>query len=65
MGRKRKQEQLTKLKPNQYRIYGIFDFKSDKLVYVHMDYEQTELEFEIGDYDSEQYDIVSFDVVLV
>ena len=61
MGRK---IQLTKLRPTKYRIYGIFDFNSNKLVYVNMDAEQTEMEFEIGDYDDNQFDIVSFDVLL-
>lgn len=59
-----KKSQLAKLKPNRYRIYGIFDFTVNELVYVNMDVDQTEMEFDIGDYDPERHDIVSFDLIL-
>jgi len=59
-----KHERLSKLKLRRYRIYGIFDFKAGKLIYVNMDIDQTELEFDMGDYDLDQYDIILFYVLL-
>ena len=64
-GKQRKKKKLQKLKPIKYRIYGIFDFQEEKLIYVNMDLEETELEFDITGYDGERYDVVEFDVVLV
>ena len=61
---KRKRTQLKKLKLKKYKIYGIFDFKADKLVYVTMDADNAEMELELGDYDPENYDIVCFEICL-
>lgn len=60
-----KSEVLKKLKLSTYRIYGIFDFKTKTLVYIHLDSEQVELEFDLEGYDEERYDVVSFDLALV
>lgn len=61
---KNKKEVLSKVKPTNYLIYGIFDFDKKVLIYVHMDYEQVELEFELSGYDDKRYDIVEFSVQL-
>jgi hypothetical protein len=50
---------LNELHPETYQIYGIFDFKTKKLTYVSLDYEEVELQFELGDY-SEDTDIICF-----
>jgi hypothetical protein len=60
-----KRRVLKDLKASTYKIYGIFDFEEKKLVYVHMDLEQVELEFDLTGYDSDRYDVVSFDVCLL
>ena len=62
---KNKQDLLNKIKPKNYRVYGIFDFDIKKLIYIHLDEEQVELEFELSGYDSERYDIVEFNVRLL
>jgi len=59
-----KDKHLSKIKPRRYLIYGIFDFETDMLVYVNMNVEQTEFEFEIGDYNTDKFDIISFYVLL-
>lgn len=53
------------LKLKEYRIYGIFNFKTKKLLYVNLDLDQTELEYGLGDYDEDTCDIISFEVILV
>lgn len=63
--RKPKKTSDKNLEFKEYRIYGIFNFKSKKLLYVNIDLEQTELEFGLGDYDDEICDIISFEVILV
>lgn len=60
-----KRTRLSKLKSKTYLIYGIFNFRTEELVYVNMDLEQTELELELSDCDPEECDIVSFKIMLV
>jgi hypothetical protein len=60
-----KKEILKALKPSTYKIYGIYDFQEKRLVYVHLDEEQVELEFDLEDYDGERFDVVSFEVCLL
>ena len=62
--KKKKCASLNNLKPRKYRIYGIFNFETNELTCVNLDVEQVELEFSIGDYNPENYDIISFDVVV-
>jgi len=62
---KKKKDLLDKIKPRDYRIYGIFDFQKKQLIYIHLDEEQVELEFELSGYDEERYDIVEFNVRLL
>jgi hypothetical protein len=59
-----KEEQIGKIKLKRYRVYGIFDFQSELLVYVGLSMESVQLEYDIEEYDEERYDIVSFDVLL-
>lgn len=61
----KKQPPRQQRKPKKYQIYGIFNFKTKRLIYVNMDLEQIELEYGLGDYDEESCDIVSFEVALV
>lgn len=60
-----KKQQLNRLSPKKYRIYGIFDFDLNRLIYVNLDIEKVIFEFDLEGYDSEKYDIISFDVILV
>ena len=50
--------------PIKYCIYGIFDFQLNQLIYVDLEIEKVEMEFDMVDYDPERYDIVSFNVLL-
>lgn len=54
-----KKQILKKLQPKVYQIYGIFDFKTKELIYVSLDYDEVELQFEMGDY-GEEADIICF-----
>lgn len=63
--RKPKKASNKNLKFKEYRIYGIFNFKTKQLLYVNVDLDQTELEFGLGDYDETVCDVISFDVVLI
>jgi hypothetical protein len=60
---KAKQQVLKKLRPKTYQIYGIFDFNTKELVYVSLDYEEVELQFELENY-GEGYDIIKFAVMV-
>ena len=60
---KKKEHILKELRPKTYHIYGIFDFTAKNLVYVSMDYEEVELQFELADYD-EGFDIIQFNVMV-
>ena len=62
---KPKKDLLQKLKPKNYRIYGIFDFQKKQLIYIHLDQDQAELEFELSGYSEDRYDIVEFTVQLI
>lgn len=59
-----KRKYLKKLKPKKYRIYGIFDFKSRKLIYINMNKEDIIFEFDLEGYDSDEFDIVSFEITI-
>ena len=63
MNKKTEKTKLLKLKPKKYRVYGIFNTKKEKLIYVNLDVEKVKLEFELEGYDDD-YDIISFDVVI-
>lgn len=54
---------LKKLRPQIYQIYGIFNFSTKKLIFVSLDYDEVELQFEIGDY-GEDSDIICFTTVV-
>jgi hypothetical protein len=60
---KEKKQQLTKLKPKKYRVYGIFNFTKKKLVYVNLDMDAVKFEYDL-EYNTEDYDIISFDIIL-
>lgn len=55
---------LAAFRLRPYRIYGIYDFITDKLIHVGLDLDSVLFEYDIEDYDEERYDIVSFDVLL-
>ncbi len=61
---KEKKQQLKELKPRKYRIYGIFNFKKRQLIYVDLDIDKVEFEFDLEGYDDEEYGVVSFFVLL-
>ena len=58
-----KRKTLYKLKPRSYQIYGIFNFNTKELTYVSLDYDEVELQFEMGDY-SDDFDIICFTTVV-
>ena len=60
---KSKDKILKKLQPHTYQIYGIFDFRSKELIYVNLDYEDVELQFELAGY-GDGFDIIKFSVVV-
>jgi hypothetical protein len=55
---------LEKYGPHSYTIYGIFNFQIEKLVYVNLDFDKVMFEFDLEGYSSEQFDVISFDVIL-
>lgn len=59
-----KEKTLSKWKMKRYRIYGIFDFVLERLIYVSLDKESAMIEYDIEDYNEERFDVVSFDVML-
>jgi hypothetical protein len=54
---------LEKLQPKVYPIYGIFDFKNKKLVYVSLDEEEVDFKFELEYYDDD-YDIITVSIMV-
>ena len=58
-----KQKVLNQLRPKPYIIYGIFDFREKRLIYVSLDLEEVELQFDLEDYD-ENYDVISFNMLI-
>ena len=61
---KNKKTVLKKLQPSVYLIYGIFDFKNKKLIYVSLDQEEVELKFELEDYNEDDYDIINVKIMV-
>lgn len=59
-----KQTVLNKLRPKTYLIYGIFDFREERLVYVSLDQEEAELHYDLEDYDELVFDLIAFKVVV-
>ena len=52
MNKSRKQLQKYNQKPKEYRIYGIYDRHNKKLLYVNIDKDQSDLEYNLGDYNN-------------
>ena len=46
------------------RVYGIWNFKETKLVFIALTYDETELMFDIEGYEEDQYGIVHFDIAI-
>ena len=62
---KEKQQTLNQLRPKFYQIYGIFNFKSKELVFVSLDLDEVELEFNLEGYDDgEDCDVVKFRIAI-
>lgn len=47
------------------RIHGIYDVKKKKMLYVHLDMEQVELEYDMGSYLEPQQVIVTLEILIV
>ena len=61
----RKNEAIKKLKSKPHHIYGIYDFKKNKLIAVNLHKEAIELEYDMEGYEENgEKKIVSFDVIL-
>lgn len=65
MTKKAKEKLLAQIIPQDYQIYGIFDFEKKELIYIHLNEEQVELEFELSAYDNKRFDIVEVNVRLI
>lgn len=61
---KAKRAQLKQLQPKTYRIYGIFNFKTEALVFVDLDLEKVAFEFDLEGYADTEFGIISFKVVV-
>ena len=59
-----KNKKLENLKPKKYRIYGIFNFKTNRMVYISMDSEMVDFEFDMNNYNSTDFDVVEFDILI-
>lgn len=57
-----KKPNLRNKKLKEYRIYGIFNYTKNKLVFVHLDKEQVDLEYNLGDYDEADCKQINFKV---
>ena len=42
------------------KIYGIFDLKKKKILMVHLKLQEVELEYDLENYDTDRYKIISF-----
>jgi hypothetical protein len=63
MSKSKKAAHLKKgVKPKTYTIYGIFDFQKNRLLKISLIQEDLELEYDLEGYDSDRYDIVSFQI---
>lgn len=60
----KKSNRLKNLKSSIYKIYGIFDFQQKQLIFVDLDLEAVELEFDFENRDDKRFAIVEFDVAL-
>jgi len=54
-----------KLKPLKYRIYGIFDYQNDSLIYINLNKDDVDLEFALENYNKDRYEIISFDITII
>ena len=59
-----KRKSLPKIELTSYCLYGIIDGNTNNLVYVSLDQLAVEDEFDFGEYDQDNFDIVSFDILL-
>jgi len=60
----KKRKVLPKIEPTSYCMYGIIDRHTDKLVYVSLDQNSAEDELDFGEYDQDDFDLVSFNIIL-
>ena len=60
----KKQSVLKQLQPEVYLIYGIFDFKRKKLVYVSLDAEEVDLKFDVEDYNEAEFDTITVKIMV-
>lgn len=51
-------------KPSRYRIYGIFNNKIEKLIFISLDLEAVEMEFELEGYDPDDYSVIGFNIAV-
>lgn len=60
----KKSKPLQDLELTSYCIYGIIDRHTNKLVYVSLDQNSAEDELDFGEYDQDDFDLVSFNIML-
>ena len=63
--KRRNNANIPKQKTAICQVYGIFNFKTGKMVSVNLDIEQLELEFDLDSHDNDECKIVSFNIMLV
>jgi hypothetical protein len=56
---------LDSVKGNSHRICGILEVESGKLMFVHLDMDATEMQYDLEEYTDPQYVLVTLDVILI
>ena len=52
------------IRKGKTQIYGIYSVDTRKVIYVNVNKEELEFEFDISDYNKDKYLIVTFDVTV-
>lgn len=57
-------DQLKKLQLKRYRIYGIFNFETEEMIYVTLSLDDAAFQFDLEGYDEAKFGVISFDVMV-
>ena len=49
---------------NIFRVYGVWSYKEKELVFISLTIEESELKYDIEEYDEDDYALIEFDVVI-
>ena len=45
-----------------FRVYGVWSYREKKLVFISLTLEESELKYDIEEYDEDEYALIHFDV---